>query len=29
MQFVSIPFDYYEQSAANQAVIVLICVARE
>jgi hypothetical protein len=28
MQFVTIPFDYNEQSAANQAVIVPICVAR-
>lgn len=28
MQFVTIPFDYHERSAANQAAIVPICVAR-
>jgi len=29
MQFVTVPFDYHEQSAAYQAAIVPICVARD
>jgi hypothetical protein len=28
MQFVTIPFDYYGQSAPSEAAIVPICVAR-